>query len=237
MAENWAYLSPILAARGYCVFALTYGVNPVAPFPFDQFGGVVPIEQSAHQLSGFVDRVVAATDAAKVDIVGHSEGSLMPDYYVKFLGGSAHVARYVGLTPLWDGTNLGGLATLYRAGASPGFSGGLGAALAPYCGSCTEFLTGSEFLARLNAGGAAAPGVVYTTVMTRLDELVVPYTSGYLSGAGVTNIVLQDRCPSDVAEHAALAVDPVTAQLVLNALDPGHARPLVCGALFSAPPP
>jgi hypothetical protein len=27
---------------------------------------------------------------------------------------------------------------------------------------------------KLTAGGAAAPGVTYTTVMTRLDELVTP---------------------------------------------------------------
>ena len=27
MSENWRYLSPLLAARGYCVFALTYGID------------------------------------------------------------------------------------------------------------------------------------------------------------------------------------------------------------------
>src|SRR5690242_708524 len=26
MSENWSYISPLLAAQGYCVFALTYGV-------------------------------------------------------------------------------------------------------------------------------------------------------------------------------------------------------------------
>ena len=43
MGDNWGYISPLLAARGYCVFALTYGLDPRFPY----FGGVLPIEQSA----------------------------------------------------------------------------------------------------------------------------------------------------------------------------------------------
>src|ERR1043166_2161725 len=78
MQSNWSYLSPRLADAGYCVFALTHGRNTSAPFPFDQFGGVVPMEESAEQLGAFIDEVLVATGAAKVDIVGHSEGSLMP---------------------------------------------------------------------------------------------------------------------------------------------------------------
>ena len=70
------------------------------------------------------------------------------------------------------------------------------------------------------------PGVRYTTVMSRYDELVTPYTSGYLPGA--TNIVLQDVCPADPAEHVAVAFDPNVARLVLNALDPEHAEPVRC---------
>src|SRR5215207_6261870 len=30
MGMNWSYLSPKLKARGYCVFALTYGLHPLA---------------------------------------------------------------------------------------------------------------------------------------------------------------------------------------------------------------
>jgi triacylglycerol esterase/lipase EstA (alpha/beta hydrolase family) len=44
------------------------------------------MEESAKQLAAFVDTVREATGADKVDIVGHSEGSLMPDYYVKSSG-------------------------------------------------------------------------------------------------------------------------------------------------------
>jgi hypothetical protein len=38
MGENWSYISPILAGRGCCVFALTYGLDP----RLSLFGGVIP---------------------------------------------------------------------------------------------------------------------------------------------------------------------------------------------------
>jgi triacylglycerol lipase len=228
-AANWGYLAPILAKHGYCVFSLTYGRNPLAPPPLSQVGGLQKMEQSSHELARFVDRVRDATGADKVDIVGHSEGSLMPDYYVKFLGGDEYVDHYVAMTPLWDGTQTLGLAELNHIAVQFGLGPAVGAVLAPLCGSCREFLHGSPFLAKLNSdGGPAVDGVTYTTIMTKYDEAVVPYTSGRLHGDDVTNIVLQDHCPQDLSEHVAVAFDPVVAQYIVNALDPDNAKPVRC---------
>jgi triacylglycerol lipase len=229
MNANWGRFSPALAAEGYCVFALNYGRRTDVPPPFDHFGGVIRMEESVVQLSDFIDRVLTATGAAKVDIVGHSEGSLMPDYYVKFLGGAAKVDKYVGMTPLWDGTNLALAGTLTAAGKPSGPSDAVLALFGEFCPSCPEFIQGSDFLNTLNAGGAAVPGVTYTMIMTKDDELVVPYTSGYLDGAN--NIVVQDQCPNDVSEHILMAVDPVVLRDILNALDPASAEPPTCGTL------
>src|SRR4051794_41666368 len=33
MTDNWQTMSPLLANHGYCVYALTYGVQPNATFP------------------------------------------------------------------------------------------------------------------------------------------------------------------------------------------------------------
>ena len=215
MSWNWFAISPYLKRRGFCVYALTYGRDPRYPFPFDQFGGLVPMERSAEELSRFVDRVRDATGAEEVDLVGHSQGTIMPAYYVKFLGGGAKVDDYVALTPLWRGTSLPG--------------GRLAGLIAPFCASCPQFIAGSAFLQRQNAGpDGPVPGVDLTNIVTRYDELVVPYTSGILNRPGVTNIVVQDQCGIDFAEHAALAFDPVAAQDVLNALDPANARPPRC---------
>jgi triacylglycerol esterase/lipase EstA (alpha/beta hydrolase family) len=229
MGENWSYLSPILAAHGYCVFALTYGIDPREPGPW--IGGVIPIERSAPELGSFVDQVLAATGAQKVDLVGHSEGTFMPEYWLKFLGGAAKVDKYVALTPLYAGTNVLGAATLCDLGGS--YCSGFESLFSNLCGSCSEFLAGSDMVKLLNSGtgGAAVPGVTYTTIPTKHDELVVPYTSGVLNAPNVTNEVLQDVCPNDLSEHAAEAFDPVVAQLVLNALDPAHATPVKCGLL------
>lgn len=48
---------------------------------------------SAQDLSNFVDQVLNATGASKVNIFGHSEGSIVPRYYLKFLGGAAKVGK------------------------------------------------------------------------------------------------------------------------------------------------
>jgi len=78
MTDNWQTLSPLLANNGYCVFALTYDTNPDFPFPLDQIGGLAPLEESAQTIGDFVDQVLAATGATKVNIVGHSEGATIP---------------------------------------------------------------------------------------------------------------------------------------------------------------
>lgn len=192
MAENWAVISPLLAEHGYCVFALTYG----RALPFVDIGGVIPMERSAEELAAFVDRVLAATGAERVDLVGHSEGTLMPQYYLQFLDGARRVQRYVAVTPLYDGTNLLGLGDLSLLADELGLYRPAAAAVGLVCGSCPQFLTGSDYLRRMHAqpGGPAVPGVTYTTVMTRYDSLVVPYTSGVLDAPNATNIVVQDGC-------------------------------------------
>nr|WP_244162383.1 lipase family protein [Amycolatopsis regifaucium] len=170
---NWQTFGPLLKNNGYCVFSLTYGV-PGPPLPIYQPGGLVPMEQSAKELSVFVDKVLGATGASKVDILGHSEGTLMPSYYVKFLDGASKVDKYVSLTPLWDGTTLFGASHLYALAGALGLAPGFNGILDPLCGSCRQFLRGSEFLMKLRGGnGVFQPGVTYTNIMTRYDEAVV----------------------------------------------------------------
>jgi triacylglycerol lipase len=225
---NWQTISPILANNGYCVFSLTYGTDPDVSTPFYQPGGLKPMEESAQQLADFVDGVLRATHASKVDIVGHSEGSLMPNWYVKYLGGAAKVKRYVGMTPLWHGTDPAGLATIDQIGGYLGVSSALDDQIDASCAACREFLAGSDFIAQMRDGGIAAPGVTYTNIITRNDELVVPYTSGIEIDPRITNLILQDQCSLDQAEHVSVMADPVAAQDVLNALDPAHPRPVPC---------
>ena len=87
---------------------------------------------------------------------------------------------------------------------------------------------GTESSHRGGNGGIAVPGVSYTSIVTRNDELVAPYTSGIESAPNMTNLVVQKQCPPDQAEHVSMAADPVVAQDVLNALDPNHPAAVPC---------
>ncbi len=149
MTDNWQTMSPLLANHGYCVFAFTYGVDASETAPVDQIGGLTPMEQSARELSAFVDTVLAATGTTKVDIVGHSEGATMPDYYIEYLGGAAKVHRYVGVSGVKHGTTLDGLDTAISMIRS--ILSGAPDPTASSCGSCTEFLVGSEYIRAIEA--------------------------------------------------------------------------------------
>ena len=227
-STNWQTYGPLLRNNGYCVFALTYGATSAVPYP-GAFGGLGDIRDSAAELGTFVDRVLAATGARQVDIVGHSQGTLMPNYYAKFLGGAAKIDHYVSLAPLWHGTattGSGGAAgTAAMTAAFPGADPL--ALLGPAFG---QMSADSEFIAQMRAGGVAVPGISYTNIVTKYDELVRPYTSGIEDG--MTNIVLQDRCALDYTEHFEIAADRNATLLVLNALDPTHPRPVTCSLVL-----
>ncbi|MGF0173762.1 esterase/lipase family protein [Streptomyces sp. Marseille-Q5077] len=215
--DNWAALSPRLKEAGYCVFALNHGGASGALL------GTGDMAASARQLADFVDRVLAATGAAKVDLVGHSQGGMMPRHYIKNLGGAAEVDKLVALTPSNHGTTFSGLGLL--ALAVPGGDALLGV----NCKACSQQLIGSDFLRDLNAGGETDPGITYTVITTRYDEVVTPYTSAYLDAApNVTNIKLQDLCPADLTEHVGISYNALATRLVLNALDPAHAQRPTC---------
>ncbi|MGV9570110.1 esterase/lipase family protein [Streptomyces nigra] len=222
--DNWLFLAPYLTDRGYCVFSLDYGQLPGVPF----FNALGPIDKSAEQLSAFVDKVLAATGAGKADLVGHSQGGMMPRYYLKFLGGAPKVNALVGIAPNNHGTTLSGLANLlpYFPGA-----GDLLNAATP---ALAQQVAGSDFMERLNAGGDTVPGVRYTVIATKYDEVVTPYRTQFLSGSSVTNVLIQDKCALDLSEHALVGLtDRIAFHEVANALDPARATPTTCASAIS----
>lgn len=75
-----------------------------------------------------------------------------------------------------------------------------------------------DALVQLNSPTDTVPGVDYTVIVTRHDQ-VVPYEASLLRGAGARNVILQDLCPADTVEHTGISYDPVARQVVLNALE------------------
>ena len=221
MDDNWQAASPLLASNGYCVFAFNYGGATSG----SDILGTGNIAAFARQLAAFVDKVLAATGAPKVDIVGHSQGGMMPRYYIEFLNGADKVHTLVGLAPSNYGTTLGGLFTLVSTlnTVLPVNEG-----LSAYCASCAEQEQGSPFLAALNAT-PTAPGVNYTVIESRDDEVVTPYTNAFLPAApNVTDITVQNQCPLDQSDHLEIGYDPVALADTLNALDPADPVTVPC---------
>ncbi|MCH0539520.1 alpha/beta fold hydrolase [Streptomyces sp. MUM 203J] len=221
--DNWLGLAPYLVRRGYCVFSLDYGQLPGVPF----FHGLGPVAESARQLDTYVDKVLGATGAAEVDIVGHSQGGMMPRQYLRFHGGAAKVNALVAIAPSNHGTTLSGLTKLlpYFPGAAE--------FLSEKTPALTDQAVGSPFLQKLNEGGDTVPGVRYHVIATKYDQVVTPWRSAFLSGPNVTNVLIQDKCALDFSEHVTIGLmDRVTFHEVANALDPARATRTTCASVF-----
>lgn len=212
---DWAGLAPRLSERGICVYAMNYGQVE------GRGNAQVPIAEGSAQLAGVVDQVRARTGAATVDLVAFSQGAAVARHYVNIQGGAAHVDKWVGLASPTYGSSFYGVGALLAA--IPGGNGLIGALLSP---ALPELIVGARFLAELNAGGDTRPGVRYTTISTKFDEMIQPYTNQFLTGAGATNLVIQDLCPANMIGHMNLPYDRFTQSLIIRVLDPSAPAPL-----------
>ncbi len=214
--SNWVTLAPMLYNAGYCVYGFNYGETILSGLlgSIDALGN---IEHSAEELSSFVNKVLSKTGAKQVDMIGHSQGGMMPNYYLKFLGGASKVHTLIGLSPSNHGTTVSGLTTLiekfpFASLLVPVFLEVIGAPSLP------QQESGSAFQKKLFGGGDTVAGPRYVVIQTTHDEVVTPYTNAFLSGSNVTNITIQNQCPSDPVGHIGMFEDSPVLQNVLNQL-------------------
>ncbi|MFD9072037.1 esterase/lipase family protein [Streptomyces lasiicapitis] len=215
LGANWVKMGPTLANEGHCVFAFNYGMG--SPLNLGgRVGGLTSIAKSAETMRDFVDKVLAATGAKKVNVLGHSQGGMMPNYYLKRLGGAQRVDRLVALAPTNHGTTLSGLVNL---GKALGLLGVVNSAFDHLnLSGLKDQEEGSDFQKALWADGDTVPGVRYTVIATKYDLVASPYSNGFLKGDKVRNIALQDQCPKNPVGHVGLFTDGPTTQNVVNAL-------------------
>ena len=210
--SNWVTLAPLLANNGYCVYAFNYGET--SPSLGGRIDGLGHIEKSAEELGTFVNTVLTKTGASKVDLVGHSQGGMMPNYYLKFLNGGSKVNELIGLAPSNHGTTLDGLTNLLK-----GLPAGLLNSKFLEAPSLEEQEEGSAFNKKLfGAGEPVVAGVKYVVIESEHDEVVTPYTNAFLNSPGVVNIKIQTQCPEDKTEHIGMNWDWPSLQNVLNEL-------------------
>jgi triacylglycerol esterase/lipase EstA (alpha/beta hydrolase family) len=132
---------------------------------------------TAQQIATKVNQILAATGAAKVDLISHSMGGLSTRYYVKNLGGGSKVDDFVSLGGPNHGTN-----TAYFC----------------FSTACSEMRPGSSFLKTLNTGDETPDvGVNWMTWWSPCDEVINPDSSVALNGATNT----QTACMSHSSLH------------------------------------
>jgi triacylglycerol lipase len=221
--DNWQAVAPTLANDGYCVYSFTYGQTWYS----GGIGAIGDIHASAKQLGSFVQHVLSKTGAKQVDIVGHSQGGMLPRLYMKEDGGVAFVHRLVGISSSNNRANVSGLSTILNLVPGAELVLSLG------CPACTQQTT-QPLYDYLNSGEVTYPSVVYTVIQSTHDEVVgPPYTQAFLPSApNVTNETVQQVCPNDPVGHIGLPYDPDAVRMVLNALNPAHAQPVSCSTGF-----
>jgi triacylglycerol lipase len=151
--SNWTTAEAVFQAAGY-------SSNELYAFSYNSYGNNITNAQS---LAAYVSQVRSQTGAAKVDIVNHSMGGLVSDWYLKQLGGAQYVNHLASLAGANHGTTAAGACLIYT--------------------TCQQMYPGSSFIATLSAGDETPGSTRYATWYSPCDGVINPYTSTTLSGA------------------------------------------------------
>ncbi|APA96567.1 esterase/lipase family protein [Nocardia seriolae] len=206
---------------GGCPFIFGYGI--IGPMQ-----AAAPVAESAGQLRDFIEKVRASTGAERVDIVAHSSGALIANYYLKFLHGGPRVDRAVYLAPVTKGTTAATLiGGLDLPGSPEGLAGVLNDATNPLRDSvfrgvrgALDCLAGSSVTRALLDGGVTVPEVTYSVLAARGDQVLTPPgAASFIDEPGVVNDYFEDLNPgAGPASHAALPMQPGAAWWVVEQL-------------------
>lgn len=160
-------------------------------------------------------RTMAAESGRKVAVIGHSQGGLQARWALRWWPDIRGLVSDVIM-----------LGTPNRGAAFPDV-----VCPAPFlcAASMYQMQSDSNFLAALNHGHETAGAVSLTSIVTNDDVVFVLPQQGFVDGNRnrVTNIAVQDVCPTHVVDHLGLAFDGPTYAIVTDALDhrgPADAR-------------
>ena len=181
--------------------------------------------QIAGEYVVYAIRAMHAAYGGRIDIVGHSQGGMVPRWALRFWPDTrTMVDDLVGLSPSNHGT-LDAIPACAQS-CAPAF---------------WQQRSDAAFIAALNSYQETFPGISYTNVYTDTDEVVVPNfgpaASSALTGGGgaITNVAIQSVCPADTTEHVGIGIYDNTAyQIALDALthpgpaDPSRVAPTAC---------
>ncbi len=222
-AAQWNPMLSALRADGACVFLFQGGI-----IKDQRWAGDIPGE--ARQVAEFVAKVRAHTGAEQVDIVAHSAGTFVANYFLKVLGGASSVHDVVLLAPESRDCDGAGLLAQYGI-TDPPLTPVQAAKAAPYLVSLMTIMfpglapamqmspTSPVYQAVFN-GPVTQPGVRYSVLATRNDKIATPaVTCSLLDEPGVLNVVYEDQFPgAPTVDHSSLRSSPIAIAWVIQQL-------------------
>lgn len=226
---TWAFYGPALQSEGICAYTFNHNPPSIEGHTLEWAAFSGDIRDSAHMLDSVVRRILDATDATKVDLVGHSQGGgPLAHFYIQNFSGEEKVNEVIGLTPSNHGTRKYELASLFEFYPF----------LRPPYESLTNFsntqaweqqVSGSSLLNDLSKNGLTRAPVSYVVITTQNDENVVPYTNSFIAEPRVENLTVEDFCGNTHSSHMNFTYDPIAFQLVLDRLK-NRTQPTSCTA-------
>lgn len=157
--------------------------------------------EHAGEIAAWVDDLLARTGADHVDIVAHSAGALNTLYYLRFLCGVHKVRNFVSLAGAFHGTVVACVDITQTCGA-----------VEMCIGSKPGAWTENPALAAVLAGDETPGDVLYTSIWSEYDEVIVPPSGSILAGA--RNIEVE----TDWVEHGGIFLCDECYALVRQAL-------------------
>jgi triacylglycerol lipase len=180
-ASNWNSMKGRFTNDGWSselLYAYTFNDN----YNYSADGNI----QNAEQISNWVDDILNATGAEKVDIVSHSMGGISSRYYVKFLDGLNKVDDYVSMGSPHHGVQGGAevflstCAFLYNLNNGDETPGGI---LEDTTGLRVDPIGGAAYNGTHTSGN-----IGYTSIYSNGDTICTPFRTSRLVGANNTEV-------------------------------------------------
>jgi triacylglycerol lipase len=155
--------------------------------------------QIAAEYAARAVEVMHARTGRRIDILGHSQGGVVPRWAIKYFPSGRFVDDYVALAA----PNHGTLAADLLAASGETFE------------AIWQMRLTARFMQALNRGDETPGPISYTSIYTANDDQVQPASTAALKGG--SNIVIQDVCAGRIVTHNSIVADAVAYALVLDA--------------------
>lgn len=221
--DQWRTITDGLRSAGLC--PLVFQVRGT-----DGQRWAADVPSAGADLAAFVQQVKARTGAERVAIVAHSAGSVVANHYLTVQHGAPDVAQAVFLAPETAHCDGAGFAAAMGLPGSPfplfravPAVPALLARVVPSAAGPLQLAPGSPVFDAIFDGPLAQPGVRYSVMATKRDEVATPAgTCSFIEEPGVTNVYYEDVFPgSPAVDHGSLRSSPEVARWVAGRITEG----------------